>query len=120
MSTPAPNRPSPKAPELGAFPLDHLRECKSEIAEYYRCLEAEEFLAPKCREFVTKYLTCRMERGLMAKQDMKKFGIPKTNFVETRAEQKTALSTSHRTGVTHVPVGVNNYNLQGNDGYEVE
>eukprot|EP00759_Apiculatamorpha_spiralis_P032410 PhF_6_TR33841/c0_g1_i2/m.49633/K18183/COX19; cytochrome c oxidase assembly protein subunit 19 len=122
MAMPPPKRPPPKAPELGAFPVDHLRECKPEIAKYYRCLEQHEYLAPKCRDDVREYLKCRMDKGLMAQQDIDKFGLPKTTFVETRVVQKTADNEAAKTGVSQVgAVLKKNYWAEMNDindGYE--
>lgn len=75
---------SAKAPDLGAFPLDHFRECKTEIEHYYVCLKANEYMAPMCRDEVREYLECRMERGLMKKADVRGFGLPETEFVPTK------------------------------------
>jgi cytochrome c oxidase assembly protein subunit 19 len=77
-------RVSPRPPDLGAFPLDHFRECKSEIGEYYKCLKSHDYLAPLCRDETRMYLQCRMDKGLMTPADVDGFGIPKTDFVPTR------------------------------------
>ena len=81
MAAPAPSRPQPKAPQLGSFPLDHFRECKSQIEEYYNCLKENAYCAPLCRDQTRAYLTCRMERGLMKQADVGAFGLPETEFV---------------------------------------
>lgn len=88
MSAPLP-RTTPKAPELGAFPLDHFRECKSQIEDYYRCLGRNNNIAPKCRDETKAYLQCRMDRGLMDKADVEAFGIPSdTEFVPSTMHKK--------------------------------
>ena len=77
-------RAAPKAPDLGSFPLDHYRECKGEIEQYYKCLIANNYVIPLCRDPMKDYLTCRMEKGLMKQADVSAFGIPDTEFVPTR------------------------------------
>ena len=120
MATPASLRPPPKAPELGAFPLDHLRECRPEIRAYYTCLEASEYLAPKCRDQVRAYLQCRMEKGLMVHQDISKFGLPETVFVPNRHLQNASSLEQKMTGASSVPVVVDaKYSIIIDDGYEV-
>ena len=87
-----------KPPEKGVFPLDHFGECKEvsvrpmmpcsdsdatpisaynfQIADkYLACLENEDGEAAKCKGLVKLYLECRMEKQLMAKQDIGSFGI---------------------------------------------
>ena len=111
--------PSPKAPELGAFPLDHFRECSNRIREYFNCLEKGNHLAPRCREEIQNYLACRMEKGLMVDQDIKKFGIPSTEFVETRTAMKSAVDQAKLRGVLEVvQVAKNIGDYHESDGYE--
>lgn len=112
-------RVSVKAPDLGAFPLDHYRECKSEIEEYYTCLRSNDYVTPMCREQVRAYLRCRMDRGLMKPADIEGFGIPETEFVPMRQHradirqqwlrqkmnQVTAVWESYRRDDLNVPDG---------------
>ncbi|XP_068667053.1 uncharacterized protein [Aristolochia californica] len=65
----------PVPPEKGIFPLDHLHECDLEKKEYIACLKSANHLSEKCRHFSRKYLQCRMERNLMAKQDLSELGF---------------------------------------------
>ncbi|CAN0858696.1 Cytochrome c oxidase assembly protein COX19 [Linum grandiflorum] len=65
----------PVPPEKGIFPLDHLHECDLEKKEYLSCLKSGGHLSEKCREFSRKYLECRMEKNLMAKQEMSELGF---------------------------------------------
>lgn len=119
-------RPQPKAPELGAFPLDHFRECKDEVQEYYRCLEANERVTPRCRENVKAYLQCRMDRGLMNPVDLKKFGIPDTEFVPAKIHKKNTQNDAMRAGGGAVwsaaswEANYKNQELARDDGYEVD
>ncbi|KAK1266362.1 hypothetical protein QJS04_geneDACA002696 [Acorus gramineus] len=65
----------PVPPEKGIFPLDHLHECDLEKKEYISCLKTSGYHSEQCRIFSKKYLECRMERNLMAKQDMSELGF---------------------------------------------
>ncbi|KAL9244614.1 hypothetical protein vseg_018375 [Gypsophila vaccaria] len=67
----------PVPPEKGVFPLDHNHECDLEKKVYLKCLKTSGHLSEKCREFSKKYLQCRMEKNLMAKQDMSELGFGK-------------------------------------------
>ncbi|XP_010917773.1 uncharacterized protein [Elaeis guineensis] len=67
----------PVPPEKGVFPLDHLHECDLEKKEYIACLKSSGHKSEKCRHFSKKYLECRMERNLMAKQEMSELGFGK-------------------------------------------
>ena len=124
MANPPPKTPSPKAPELGAFPLDHFRECKQEVQDYYACLEKNNRLTPMCRDFVRKYLQCRMDRGLMNKTDVDKFGIPKTEFVPATIHKDDTVRDATRAGggAAWVPAAwegkFKNKELERDDGYE--
>ena len=66
-------RPNP--PARGSFPLDHDAECQPIMKQYRRCLKtARGVNSPECRELSKGYLNCRMERGLMAPDEMKNLG----------------------------------------------
>ncbi|KAL4859477.1 Cytochrome c oxidase assembly protein COX19 [Chlorella vulgaris] len=65
----------PRPPEKGVFPLDHFGECKQIKEEYLVCLKQHSSDAEACRELAKTYLKCRMERNLMAKQDLKDLGF---------------------------------------------
>ncbi|KAL6649066.1 hypothetical protein ACP70R_013290 [Stipagrostis hirtigluma subsp. patula] len=73
----------PVPPEKGVFPLDHLHECDLEKKEYLACLKSTGFQSEKCRQFSKKYLECRMERNLMAKQDMSELGFRNLDALDT-------------------------------------
>lgn len=123
MAAPPPPRQQLKGPELGSFPLDHFRECKKEVEEYYRCLESHDHLAPMCRDLVKGYLKCRMDRGLMNKTDSS-FGLPETDFVPTRMHREDKVRDAKRAGATAQLVGpvweskFRSEDLKTDDGYE--
>lgn len=65
----------PMPPEKGVFPLDHFQECQHVMKEYMLCLKVNKHEAEKCRHLSKQYLECRMERNLMAKQDLSELGF---------------------------------------------
>ncbi|XP_022964208.1 cytochrome c oxidase assembly protein COX19-like isoform X1 [Cucurbita moschata] len=65
----------PVPPEKGVFPLDHMHLCDLEKKEYLNCLKTSGHQSEKCRHLSKKYLQCRMEKNLMAKQDMAELGF---------------------------------------------
>ncbi|KMZ73067.1 Cytochrome c oxidase assembly protein COX19 [Zostera marina] len=83
-------RPIP--PEKGIFPLDHQHQCDLQKKEYLSCLKTSGHLSERCRQFSKKYLECRMEKNLMAKQNMSELGFEN----ESKPE-----SSSHKNGTLH-------------------
>ncbi|KAJ3670693.1 hypothetical protein LUZ60_008119 [Juncus effusus] len=67
----------PVPPEKGVFPLDHLHQCDLEKKEYIACLKLSGFKSENCKQLSKKYLECRMERNLMAKQSLSELGFGK-------------------------------------------
>jgi len=64
----------PTAPDKGSFPLDHDGECKAEYLKYMICLAENDNKNSLCRENSKRYLECRMNKGLMAKEEWSKLG----------------------------------------------
>ncbi|KAF8720359.1 hypothetical protein HU200_023858 [Digitaria exilis] len=83
----------PVPPEKGVFPLDHLHECDVEKKDYLACLKSTGFQSEKCRQFSKKYLECRMERNLMAKQDMSELGFRNMDEVDTAPDKNSKLES---------------------------
>ncbi|TKV98197.1 hypothetical protein SEVIR_9G544000v4 [Setaria viridis] len=83
----------PVPPEKGVFPLDHLHECDFEKKDYLACLKSTGFQSEKCRQFSKKYLECRMERNLMAKQDMSELGFRNVYEVDTAPDKNDKLES---------------------------
>ncbi|CBI36097.3 hypothetical protein AAG906_023773 [Vitis piasezkii] len=67
----------PVPPEKGIFPLDRMHECDLEKIEYISCLKSSGNNSEKCRHLSKKYLQCRMDKNLMAKQDLSELGFRK-------------------------------------------
>ncbi|KAB1223025.1 Cytochrome c oxidase assembly protein cox19, mitochondrial [Morella rubra] len=72
----------PVPPEKGVFPLDHMHLCDLEKKEYLSCLKSFGHQSEKCRHLSKKYLQCRMEKNLMAKQDMAELGFSRESDME--------------------------------------
>ncbi|PHT82078.1 hypothetical protein T459_15093, partial [Capsicum annuum] len=79
----------PVPPEKGVFPLDHMHLCDLEKKEYLNCLKSAGHKSEGCRHLSKKYLECRMEKNLMAKQDMSELGFGKISDAKTKSEEKT-------------------------------
>ncbi|XP_055032189.1 cytochrome c oxidase assembly protein COX19 [Misgurnus anguillicaudatus] len=77
----------PRAPDKGAFPLDHFGECKTFKETYMRCLKNNHFDNSQCRIESKEYLECRMDRQLMAKEPLEKLGF-KDLLDEPKEENK--------------------------------
>lgn len=66
----------PIPPERGSFPLDHDGECKQVMMTYLNCIKKVKGVnEDACRNLAKSYLTCRMDRNLMARDDMKNLGF---------------------------------------------
>ncbi|KAL9050608.1 MAG: hypothetical protein Q9162_006530 [Coniocarpon cinnabarinum] len=90
------SKPSP--PERGSFPLDHDGECKQQMSLYLSCLKRTRGVnQEECRELSKSYLQCRMDRNLMAKDEMRNLGFDKVGANEgagqPRQDQNEELKT---------------------------
>ncbi|KAM7190633.1 cytochrome c oxidase assembly protein COX19 [Naviculisporaceae sp. PSN 640] len=66
----------PTPPQRGSFPLDHDGECKHVMTTYLNCIKKVKGVnEDQCRQLAKSYLSCRMERNLMAKDDFKNLGF---------------------------------------------
>lgn len=67
-----------KPPEKGVFPLDHDGECKEDMKAFLACLRKSNSDHFPCRHLSAKYLECRMDKELMAKDDLNNIGLGET------------------------------------------
>ncbi|KAI0846923.1 hypothetical protein F5Y00DRAFT_242870 [Daldinia vernicosa] len=66
----------PTPPQRGSFPLDHDGECKAVMTKYLSCIKKVKGVNDEeCRNLAKTYLSCRMDRNLMAKDDFKNLGF---------------------------------------------
>lgn len=76
----------PRPPEKGVFPLDHFGECKHVKEDYMKCLKEHAGDASACTDLARRYLECRMEKNLMAQQDLKELGFLSNQRLEKEHE----------------------------------
>jgi cytochrome c oxidase assembly protein subunit 19 len=67
--------PKPTVPLKGSFPLDHDAECKREMFAYMKCINMNKGINQECRQFAKAYLGCRMDKGLMERDDWEHLGF---------------------------------------------
>ncbi|VDM61014.1 unnamed protein product [Angiostrongylus costaricensis] len=69
------NRIQPVTPPLkGSFPLDHEGTCKVQMLKYMCCLYENKYMNSECREKAKSYFQCRMDHGLMDREEWEKLG----------------------------------------------
>jgi cytochrome c oxidase assembly protein subunit 19 len=93
MSMPQKKLLSPTPPDKGSFPLDHDAECNSFVQAYLKCLKQNDYVSRKCRIQSRDYLVCRMERGLMAREDLHELGFTdeEINFSSEQQQNEKGL-----------------------------
>ncbi|RYG68183.1 coiled-coil-helix-coiled-coil-helix domain-containing protein [archaeon] len=69
------SRVQTRAPERGVFPLDHDGECKVHVKAFLECLKEHDNDHYPCKDFSKAFLKCRMERNLMAPDDLDNLGF---------------------------------------------
>lgn len=62
-------------PERGAFPLDFTGECNQLVKKYLDCLQNNKNDGVVCKPLSMEYFKCRMDNGLLEKQDLKSLGF---------------------------------------------
>ncbi|KAH7883803.1 hypothetical protein F5I97DRAFT_1796003, partial [Phlebopus sp. FC_14] len=62
-------------PDRGSFPLDHDGECKDQMMQYMACLKNNSSTSTPCRAFSKQYLECRMNKGLMERDEFTNLGL---------------------------------------------
>lgn len=70
-----------RPPQRGIFPLDHDAECKKFMEQYMTCLHSSNDVHHKCKDQSKAYLECRMEHGLMSKENLNHLGYSKEKQV---------------------------------------
>ncbi|KAI0344129.1 hypothetical protein BDW22DRAFT_1327241 [Trametopsis cervina] len=66
---------TPTAPDRGSFPLDHFAECRDYMKEYLACLKKNSSNSTPCRHLNREYLECRMQKGLMDRDEWRNLGL---------------------------------------------
>lgn len=91
-----------RPPQRGIFPLDHFAECRDAMQEYLDCLSHHQDMHHKCRDYSKQYLECRMERELMAKEDINNLGYSSDKQVKGAREYDNAKERKGFVGGTYV------------------
>ncbi|KAJ3567156.1 hypothetical protein NP233_g6555 [Leucocoprinus birnbaumii] len=73
----------PTAPDRGSFPLDHYGECKVMMTAYMKCLKENESNSTPCRALSRDYLDCRMQKGLMERDEWSNLGLQNVDSKKT-------------------------------------
>ncbi|KAF7975747.1 hypothetical protein HWV62_8529 [Athelia sp. TMB] len=79
---------SPKPPDRGSFPLDHYGECKDQMMQYMACLRQNGSTSTPCRILSKDYLDCRMNNGLMERDEWKNLGLSNLEQAESSTSAK--------------------------------
>eukprot|EP01114_Cavostelium_apophysatum_P009574 TRINITY_DN22754_c0_g1_i1.p1 TRINITY_DN22754_c0_g1~~TRINITY_DN22754_c0_g1_i1.p1 ORF type:complete len:110 (+),score=10.16 TRINITY_DN22754_c0_g1_i1:160-489(+) len=88
---------APSPPEKGSFPLDHFGECKEFMKSYMECLKTNTNASVNCRDQARRYLSCRMDAGLMAKEEFDRLGLTNEDDNTLRnLSQKTSSSNAEQ------------------------
>ncbi|NWT33253.1 COX19 protein, partial [Cardinalis cardinalis] len=80
---------TPRPPDKGAFPLDHLGECSAFKERFMECLRQSGYESAACRPSAMAYLECRMDRRvpqLMANEPLEKLGFK--DLINEKSEEK--------------------------------
>ncbi|KAL5032457.1 hypothetical protein BDV3_001021 [Batrachochytrium dendrobatidis] len=80
------------APERGAFPMDLDGVCGAAVRDYISCVRSSSGETMKCRELARLYLSCRMDHGLMEKDDFANLGFNAPGSKKPTADQNSTAS----------------------------
>ncbi|KIY67613.1 hypothetical protein CYLTODRAFT_352886 [Cylindrobasidium torrendii FP15055 ss-10] len=83
----------PNPPQRGSFPLDHYGECKEQMALYMNCLKSNQSNSTPCRDMSREYLNCRMNKGLMERDEWKNLGLPNPAAKDDTSKEQTKEGT---------------------------
>lgn len=73
----------PTPPDRGSFPLDHYGECRAMMTAYMKCLKENSSNSTPCRGLSREYLDCRMQKGLMERDDWSNLGLQNVDNKKT-------------------------------------
>ncbi|RDB28842.1 Cytochrome c oxidase assembly protein COX19 [Hypsizygus marmoreus] len=81
-------------PDRGSFPLDHYGECKDMMTSYMDCLRQNASTSSNCRVLSKNYLDCRMQKGLMERDDWKNLGLANLDGADEKEPSSTPAAKS--------------------------
>mmetsp|Transcript_29709 Transcript_29709/g.44059 ORF Transcript_29709/g.44059 Transcript_29709/m.44059 type:complete len:113 (+) Transcript_29709:232-570(+) len=91
-----------KPPQRGIFPLDHDAECRPVMETYLECLRDSDSNHHNCRDLSRSYLECRMDRQLMAKENLDKLGFSEDKKVVNPESKEGIKEKEGFTAGTHI------------------
>mmetsp|Transcript_9837 Transcript_9837/g.12986 ORF Transcript_9837/g.12986 Transcript_9837/m.12986 type:complete len:123 (-) Transcript_9837:235-603(-) len=91
-----------KPPQRGIFPLDHFADCKQSMEHYLGCLKDHKDRHNECSEFSRGYLECRMENGLMSRENLDEMGYAEEKRVKGAKEYDYAKEKAGFTAGKHI------------------
>lgn len=94
-----------RPPQRGIFPLDHMAQCKTQMQHYVDCLQENKDMHHKCRDLSRNYLECRMNNGLMAKENLDQLGFSEDAQVEGAREYDNAKELAGFVAGKHIAMG---------------
>mmetsp|Transcript_1021 Transcript_1021/g.2001 ORF Transcript_1021/g.2001 Transcript_1021/m.2001 type:complete len:120 (+) Transcript_1021:113-472(+) len=89
---------APTAPDKGSFPLDHKAECQPSMRLFLDCLKENKSNHHKCKELSKSYLECRINRGLMAEENLDELGFKHNVSVDEEEVAKQEASRKEKKG----------------------
>uniref|UniRef100_A0A914I474 Cytochrome c oxidase assembly protein COX19 n=1 Tax=Globodera rostochiensis TaxID=31243 RepID=A0A914I474_GLORO len=75
-------------PLKGSFPLDYHQTCHLETLNYLRCLKEEKGHNSQCRTKASDYFRCRMDNGLMDREEWPKLGFKEFELSQQQQQQQ--------------------------------
>lgn len=91
-----------RPPQRGIFPLDHGAECRTTMERYLSCLKESNEVHHKCRDYSKEYLQCRMDRQLMAKENLDQLGFSEDATVQGAREYDKSKEIAGYTAGKHI------------------
>ena len=96
------SRSQRQPPERGSFPLDHFQACTPLKRDFLACLKREGNEHVACRALSERYLACRMDKDLMARDAMENIGFGTTKARRARVVTEGDREREGFVGGTHL------------------
>ncbi|KAL3094301.1 hypothetical protein niasHS_004057 [Heterodera schachtii] len=75
LTSPLAQNAAATPPLKGSFPLDYQQVCHLEMLQYLCCLKEKDGQNSECRDRAFGYFKCRMDNGLMDRDEWPKLGF---------------------------------------------
>ena len=91
-----------RPPQRGIFPLDHGAECRDKMEIYLECLKGSKEVHHMCRDYSKDYLRCRMDKQLMANENLDQLGYSDDAIVHGAREYDKSKEIAGFTAGKHI------------------